>query len=65
VVRHLDGPTGFDAAGYARRSLPDGLPAYVRPHGSAWVAFVQRRSDGRVLQALRLAADACATSLRP
>ncbi len=65
VVRHLEGPIGFDSGGSVRRTLSGALLAQVGRQGSAWVAFVQRRSDGRVLQALRLAADACATSLRP
>jgi hypothetical protein len=65
VVRHLEGPIGFDPGGSVRRTLPGALLSHAGPQGSAWVAFVQRRSDGRVLQALRLATGTCATGLRP
>lgn len=65
VVRHLEGPLRFDAEGRAHRRLSGALPADARPQRSAWVAFVQRRSDGRLLQALRLPADDCAGGIQP
>jgi hypothetical protein len=64
VVRKLEGPFGFDAEGLARPRLSVALPDYAQPQRSAWVAFIQRRSDGRVLQAVRLPSNGCANGVR-
>jgi hypothetical protein len=62
VVRRIDGPYPFARGPVQVRTVDAAPPADAVPDRSAWVAFVQRPADGKVLQALRLPLAGCAAS---